>query len=227
MIARWRSWSSSVAVVMLLAGCAQSAVPVSGLPSARPAPARSVNPANIARITRDLPPGYEVASAARISVPVTSWGLGLGATANPAHCLMLAKPDGLRDGSARGVSGSGAGGIIYAVVVAAASDSLVLDENLVDQCRQWIMGDGPTTASVSLVDSPHIEGVQTLGMLSVVTASVEGSAGTNCRAYTFVAYLDSYYAFSTLVTDPGSPQPPLTADFADDLLVKMVSALRS
>lgn len=210
---------------MLMAGCAQASESVSA-----PAPsghARSVNPANIARVARDLPMGYEVASTAGIFAPIMSWGLGLGSVANPAQCVMLANPGGLRDGSARGVSGSGTGGIIYAVVVAASSDSLVRDENLVERCRQWTMDDGRTTASVSLVDSPHIEDVRTLGMMSSATTSVEGSAGINCCAYTFAAYLDSYYAFSTLVIDPGSPRPPLDPDFAADLLVKMVSTLRS
>ena len=140
---------------------------------------------------------------------------------------MLAKPDGLRVGSARGVSGSGAGGTIYAVVVAALADPLVLDGNLVEQCRQWTMGEGQTMARMSLVDSPRIEGANTLGILSTATTSAESGAGINCRAYAFVAYLGNYYTFATIVTDPGSPQPPLAPDFAADLLVKIVSTLRS
>jgi hypothetical protein len=42
-----------------------------------------------------------------------------------------------------------------------------------------------------------------------------------------MAYLGDYYAFTTLISDPGSPESPLTPQFAADLLVKTVSALRA
>jgi hypothetical protein len=38
--------------------------------------------------------------------------------------------------------------------------------------------------------------------------------------------LGDYFAFTTLISDPGSPDPALTTEFAADLLVKTVSALR-
>jgi hypothetical protein len=38
--------------------------------------------------------------------------------------------------------------------------------------------------------------------------------------------LGDYYAFTTLISDPGSPDPALTPQFAADLLVKTVSELR-
>lgn len=194
------------------------------MPSVRILP---INPANVKRVVRELPPGYEVAGIAGTSVPVASWGLGLGSLADPRQCATLADPTGLRDGSAQGVSGSGTGGIVYAVVAATSPGPLILDSALTEQCRQWFMSDGHTTASVELIDPPRIDGVETLGMLSTVTTSVEGSTEIDCRAYTFVAYLGDYYAFTTLVTDPGSTQPPLAADFSADLLVKLMSALRS
>ena len=42
----------------------------------------------------------------------------------------------------------------------------------------------------------------------------------------FSAYLGDYLVFVTVVTDPGSPNPALGQEFAADLLVKTVSALR-
>jgi hypothetical protein len=45
-------------------------------------------------------------------------------------------------------------------------------------------------------------------------------------ASTFSAYLDDYLVFVTVVTDPGSLNPPLGQEFAADLLVKTVSVLR-
>ncbi len=83
------------------------------------------------------------------------------------------------------------------------------------------------TARVRLVDAPRIDGAETLGMAADITTSVEGGNQIGSRANTFTAYLGDYYAFTTLISDPGSPQSPLTPQFAADLLVKAVSALRA
>jgi uncharacterized protein DUF5642 len=55
---------------------------------------------------------------------------------------------------------------------------------------------------------------------------VEGGTQTVSAAYTFSAYFQDHLAFVAVVTDPGSPNPPLGQEFAADLLVKTVSALR-
>jgi Domain of unknown function (DUF5642) len=75
-----------------------------------------INPANIKRIGREMPDGYEVTSVAGVAAPEAIWGLGPGWTANPAQCATLADPAAGHGRSAQGVSGSGAGGILYAVV---------------------------------------------------------------------------------------------------------------
>ena len=81
-------------------------------------------------------------------------------------------------------------------------------------------------ARVRLIDAPRIDGAETLGMATEITTSVEGGNEIDSRASTFTAYLGDYYAFTTLISDPGSPDPALTPQFAADLLVKSVSALR-
>ena len=63
-------------------------------------------------------------------------------------------------------------------------------------------------------------------MDTVAKTVVEGGTETTSTAYTFGAYLGDYLAFVTVVMEPGSPNPPLGQDFAADLLVKTVSALR-
>jgi hypothetical protein len=103
---------------------------------------------------------------------------------------------------------------------------VALDPNVVSDCKQWTMSTGRATASIHLIDPPGIGGVQTLGMAIDTTTSVEGGVEIVSHAYTFIAYLGAYYAFTTLITDPGSAHPPLTPQFAADLLVKTVSALR-
>lgn len=219
-----RPWIGAL-VTVLAVTCACSGVPKTAH-SNTPVRAVHINPANIRRVAGELPPGYEVAKVAGISAPARLWGLGAASMANPPQCAPLADPARGRGESAQGVSGSGTGGIVDAVVAASPSGPVALDPNLVAQCRQWTMSTGRATANVRLIDPPRIDGVETLGMASDTTTSVEGGTETVSRAYTFIAYLGDYYAFTTLITDPGSAHPPLTPQFAADLLVKTVSALR-
>src|SRR5580693_6658639 len=184
-------------VVLLLASCGHARQPA-------PAPsgstqARQVNPANIRRVGRELPSGYEVTGISGVAAPPTIWGLGGDGAATPARCAVLAAPTG----------------------------PVALDQSLVTQCRGWTMTSGRATARVHLVDPPRIDGAETLGMATDITTSVEGGNEIGSRANTFTAYLGDYYAFTTLISDPGSPHSPLTPQFAADLLVKTVSALRA
>ena len=89
------------------------------------------------------------------------------------------------------------------------------------------MIDGHTTAIARLTDPPHIDGAETLGMVADTKSSVESGTEIDSRIYTFTAYLGNYYAFTTLIADPGSALPALPPQFAADLLVKTVSTLRS
>jgi hypothetical protein len=217
-----RPWIGAlVTVLAIISAC--SAVPKTA-PSRTPVGAVHINPANIRRVAGELPPGDEITKITGISTPARLWGLGPAATAYPPQCAALADPVQGRGESAQGVSGSGPGGIVDAVV--AASGPVRLDPNVAAQCKQWNMSTGHATASVRLIDPPRIGGVETLGMASDTMTSVEGGIEIVSRAYTFTAYLGDYYAFTTLITDPGSAHPPLTPQFAADLLVKTVSALR-
>ena len=79
---------------------------------------------------------------------------------------------------------------------------------------------------MNFIDAPHIEGSDTVAVAAAISTVVESGTQTDARAYTFSAYLDTHFVCVTLVTDPGSPEPPLPPEFAADLLVKTVSALR-
>jgi hypothetical protein len=216
--------SAAMAALLLLAGCAQP----TERPSAPPAnaSARHVDPGNIRRVRRELPPDYEVAPLADVTAPSGIWGLGGAGVAIPPHCAALADPAGGHGQRAQGISGSGAGGTVYAVVVAAPTGPVALDHSLVAQCRQWRMTGRRANAHIRLVDAPHIDAAETLGMTVEIVTSVEGGNEIASQASTFTAYLGDYYAFTTLISDPGSPHPALTQEFAADLLVKTVSAVR-
>jgi Domain of unknown function (DUF5642) len=214
-----------VGIVLLFASCAHAPRPAPA-PSQSTA-ARHVNPANIRRVGHDLPPGYEVTGISGQAAPPVIWGLGGNRAATPARCAALADPAGGQAQSAQGISGSGAGGIVYAVVEAAPTGQAALNQSLVTQCRVWTMTSGRATARVHLVDPPRIDAAETLGMAVDITTSVEGGNEIGSRASTFTAYLGDYYAFTTVISDPGSPDSLLTPQFAADLLVKAVAALRA
>ncbi|ORW02942.1 DUF5642 family protein [Mycobacterium kyorinense] len=210
-----------VATVMLTAACAHT-------PASTPAPVESatvdrVNPSNIKRMSRDMPPGYEVTPVSGTAAPPAIWGLGSDWTADPSHCAALADPAAGRGQSPQGVSGSGDGGIVYTVIAAAP---VRLDPALVVDCPHWTMTNGAATTRVHLIAPPQVDGVETLGMASETIMPVEGGGEIVSQATTFTAYLGGYYAFTALITDPGSPQPPLPAQFAADLLVNTVAELR-
>ncbi len=227
-------WIGSVIPVLtvLVAACAHSpATPQPATPTMSPAARGAVvNPASIKRVVRELPPNYEVTTGVPSAAsPPVIWSVEHDASdlrVKPPQCAALADPGTGRDQTAQGVSGSGAGGIVDAVVVALPGP-VDLDHGIVAACGRWTMIDGHTTAVVRLTDPPQIDGVETLGMVADTKSSVEAGSEIDSRVYTFTAYLGNYYAFTTLTTDPGSALPTLPPQFAADLLVKTVSALRS
>lgn len=212
---------------VLLAACAHAHGPApSATPTKPPAQSTAVYPANIKRVVRELPPHYEVTTGLPgAAAPRVIWSLEADARAKPPQCAALADPGAGRDQSAQGFSGSGTGGIVDAVVVTLPGP-VDLDPGMVAACGRWTMSDGHSTADVHLVDAPHIDGVDTVGMVADTKSSVESGTEIDSRTYTFTAYLGNYYAFTTLTTDPGSALPALPPQFAADLLVKTVSALR-
>jgi hypothetical protein len=217
-----RLWIAAV-IAPLLAACAHSPAPV----LRGNTQARHINPANIKRVGRDFPSGYEMTGVSGVAAPSAIWGHGMDAGSAPPRCAALADPAGGHSESARGISGSGAGGIVYAVVAAVQPGPVVLDQSLVAACPQWSMANGRATTRVHLIEPPHIDGADTLGMVTDTTTLVEGGNEIYSRTSTFTAYLGKYYAFTALVSDPGAAQPPLPQRFSADLLVKTVSALRS
>src|SRR6516165_8587165 len=113
----WIGPKAVAVLTLLVAACAHSPAPTPSASLTRSSSARGiVNPANIKRVVRELPPNYEVTTGIPSAAsPRVIWSLGAGAadmTAKPAQCASLADPGNGRDESAQGLSGSGAGGII-------------------------------------------------------------------------------------------------------------------
>ncbi|CAN5602915.1 DUF5642 family protein [soil metagenome] len=191
-----------------------------------------MDPERIKRIRGDLPPGYEVADVTGPAALSGFWGFRAGWTAEPPQCAALVDPISAPAETqvARGLSGSGAGGIVYVVVVTPPPGTLAPDPALTADCGQFTMAYQRSTASVNLVDAPTVDAAATVGMAAEISTVVESGSETDSRAQSFTAYVagsnGDHFVFVTLVTDPGSPNPPLSPDFAAGLLVKTVAALR-
>jgi hypothetical protein len=221
-----RRYRLAPAVMLLCAvSCGQHATaPPTSTPPPSGGPA-TVDPANVMRSRAELPLGYEFAPVSGPASPVAFWGFKPGWVTEPAECGALAGP-AIDETTTRGWSGSGPGGIVHTVVAGSPTARVDFDPAIVDTCQRWTVASGNTTGTVDLVGAPVIDGAATVGMASVATTVVEGGTQTSSTASTFSAYLDGYLVFVTVVTDPGSASPPLGQDFAAELLVKTVSALR-
>jgi hypothetical protein len=215
----------ALVALCLLTACGQPGTPPAASTAPTSASKPQVNPARISRTRGDLPAGYEVADLSGPASPVAFWGFKPGWVTEPPQCGLLAGPV-VDEATTKGWSGSGPGGIVHAVVAGSPTAPVAFDPAVSADCGQWTVTSGNTTGTVNLVEAPAIEGAATIGMATVTKTVVEGGTETMSAAYTFSAYLDDYLAFVTVVTDPGSPNPPLGQEFAADLLVKTVSALR-
>ena len=79
-------------VFALLAACAH---PIQHAPApSAGAAAHHVDPANIRRVRRDIPPGYEMTTVSDVTAPPGIWGLGGAGVATPPRCAALADPAG-------------------------------------------------------------------------------------------------------------------------------------
>lgn len=207
------------AAVVLLAACGSP--PDRPIPSSQSLPA--VKQANIVRVRAALPAGYEVGELAAPVSAAALWGFGEGWAADPPQCAPLADP-APADRTARGLSASGSGGTVFVIV--ATGPAVAPEPEVLDQCRRWAMSFGHTTAEVTRTEGPAIEGAQTTAWQAVARTVVEAGSETTADTSTAVAYFDGHVALVTLVTDPGSPYPPLDSGFAARLLAATVAVLR-
>lgn len=224
-------WFALVPAVALTAACTigPSPSPSSTASPAAPSPSTSVAapgpvvPAEIRRLAGEFPPGYERGELAGPGAPVGYWGVRAGWESTPPECASYAAPVGV-DTPHDGLSGSGPGGIIYAAISTAPAPLEV--PSTLDACGRFTVTAGRTTADVELTGGPFVDRVATFAMTTAIRSVVEGGTETSSQAHTATAYLGEHLVFVVVVTDPGSPNPPLAAEEASNLLVKAVALLR-
>lgn len=212
------------AVALVLSACG-TVGPGPDSSSGSPAAAIRVEPAMIDRVRAELPDGYELAPTGGWIPPAAVWGFGGPWSAEPAACGELADP-AVATPASRGWSGSGPGGIVYATV-AASPRSAAPDPAVLADCARWTLAGGQTDARITATAPPQIDGATTVAMAIATSTVVEGGTQTHSQADTVTAYLTDHVASVTVVTDPGSPSPQLGQQFAAELMVETVAALRS
>ena len=214
-----RGYAICLGAVLVVTGCGPSP-PATPTSSSATQSSGAVNPAAVARVRSELPPGYEVGNLADHAAPASFWGLKPQWTAEPAQCGALADPGA--GTPVRGWSASGPGGIVYALVAGPGATGAAPDG-----CAAWTLTGGRTSAAVQAVAPPAIADTPTTAMSTVAITVVEGGTETRSHADTVNAYLDSGYVASvTVVTDPGSALPALGPDVAARLLAQTVTAVR-
>ena len=188
-----------------------------------PPSAPPISPADVLAVHSELPAGYETGELHGPISAAALWGFGQGWTAEPPECAALADP-APKDTAARGFSASGPGGTVFVMAATAPSGRLASD--LMSECGHWTMHYGHTNAEVVRTQAPAIDQASTFCWQAEARTLVESGNPTITKASTAVAYLERFVVVVTVVTDPGSPNRPLDAGFADALLTAAVATLR-
>ena len=210
----------AVAGAAWLVGCAGAAQP--------PQPPQPIDIGKVLAVKSTFGPDFQVNTAGPAGIDpklLVPQRLPEGITFDPPECGKYAGgqtlPTGLK-GNMAAVSAEGEGNRFIAIAVE-TSERVPYDSTIADKCKHVTMSGATVHGVVDIVDSPHIDGAQTLGTHRQLQTAV-GSG----ELYNYVAYLDDYLVVVTanpLVT-PNQPVGPVDTQRARDLLTAAVSAVR-
>ncbi len=152
-----------------------------------------------------------------------------GLTFDPANCAKAAvgpeMPPDLQ-GNMAAVSAEGNGNR-FVVIAVETSKALPLNDPGKD-CAKIAFSGAQVRGGMEVVDAPHIDGAQTLGVHRVLQAVTPGGARTG-ELYDYSAQFGDYQVI--VVANPlvaaNHPVVPVDTQRARDLLVKAVKAVRS
>jgi Domain of unknown function (DUF5642) len=163
----------------------------------------------------------------RLLAPQT---LPQGITFDPADCAKYASaqtlPPGLK-GNMAAVAAEGQGNRFIAIALE-TSAPVPFDSAITDKCKHVTFSGGAVNGVVDVVDSPHIDGAQTLGLHRVLNATIN-RASRSGEIYSYVAYLGSNLVLVTAnpLVVPNQPAPPVNVPRAQKLFTDAVAAVRS
>jgi hypothetical protein len=215
--------SASVVGVALIGGCsAKGAIGASTTPAS---PKMDIN--KVMSVKASFGPDFTVRTIGQTAIDpklLSPIQFQQGLTWDPADCAKYAwtLPAGLK-GNIATVSAEGEGNR-FIVMAIETSESVHYDPAVVDECRHVSFSGADVRGVVDVVDSPHIDGVPTLGKHRQLQTAV-GSG----ELYTYIAYLDNYLVVVTANPLPAAnqPVPPVNVQRAQQLLTAAVAAVRS
>lgn len=152
-----------------------------------------------------------------------------GLTFDPANCAKVAAGPQLPadlQGNMAAVSAEGKGNR-FVVIALETSKELPVDDPGKD-CAKVTFTGPQVRGGVQVVDAPHIEGAQTLGVHQVLQALAPAGPPRAGELYDFSAHFGDYQVvvIANPLVIPGQPVAPVDTQRARDLLTRAVAAIR-
>lgn len=216
---------TSVVGVVLIGGCSGGGSPTPSSSSASP-PKASADIGKILSVKSTFAPPYVVHTIGETAIDpnlLSPVQFQQGLVWDPADCAKYAwtLPAGLK-GNIATLTAEGEGNRFIAMAVE-TSEPVRLDPEVVEKCKHVTFSSNEVRGVVDVIDSPHIDGVPTLGKhRQLQTANASG------ELYTYVAYLGDYLVVVTAnpIPVPNQPVPPVNVQRAQQLLTDAVAAVR-
>jgi len=210
-----------LACAALSGGCSSEQVP------------HNIDIGKVQSVKSTFGPGFKVVSAGptgidpRLLAPQT---MPAGLTFDPADCAKYASgqtlPSGLK-GNMAAVSAEGLGNRFIAIALE-TSQQVAFDSASTEKCKHVTFTGGAVHGVVDVVDAPHVDGGQTVGLHRVLQATINGTARTG-EIYSYVAYLGNYLVLTTAnpLVVPNQPVGPVDVARAQKLFTDAVAAVGS
>ena len=214
---------ASVVGVALVGGCTAKGAIGASTVSASP----KIDIGNIVSLKASFGPDFTVRTIGQTAIDpklLSPIQFQQELTWQPADCAKYAwtLPAGLK-GNIATVSAEGEGNRFIAMAIE-TSESVHYDSAVADECRHVSFNGADVQGVVDVIDSPHIDGAQTVGKHRQLQTAV-GSG----ELYTYVAYLDTYLVVVTAnpLPAPNQPVPQVNVQRAQQLLADAVHAVRT
>jgi hypothetical protein len=186
----------------------------------------------IKQVKSDFGPGYKVKETAKTGVDpkmLVTHKLPPGLTFDPPDCASFVigedMPSGLQ-GNMAAVSAEGDGGRYIAMALQTSVPVPFIEP--ARNCKKVVFQGGRVRGLIEVVDTPQIEGTQTLGVHRVLQTVVQGKPRSG-ELYNYTAHFGDYQVIVTASPIPVQGQAPKPVDTkqARDLLVKSVAAIKN
>jgi hypothetical protein len=212
----------AIGSVCLLAACSHA--------SPEATPSADIN--KIKQVKSEFGPGYKVTETAKTGIDpkvLTTHKLPPGLTFDPPDCASFVvgedMPPGLQ-GNMAAVAAEGDGGRFIAMALQTSVPVPFTEPGR--NCQKVAFKGGRVRGLIEVVDTPQIEGTQTLGVHRVLQTVVQGKPRTG-ELYNYTAHFGDYQVIVTVnpMLVQGQPPKPVDTKQARDLLVKSVAAIKN